>query len=196
MDTQPIGEAIARYPLDAFLQRDDGWILTASGVRFDLFAPTVDMIRIEDIAHALSQVNRFGGHTRFPYSVAQHSVLVSRHVPPSDALTGLMHDATEAYVGDVVRPLKRRLPDYVAIEDRLWQVIRLRFDLGPITPAIKVADERALQTERRDAMPASAHLWADDERRALPFEEKLEWIEPWRARQQFLDRFRALSLDL
>lgn len=177
-------------------QRDDGWILTSTGVRFDLFAPTPDMVRIEDIAHALALTNRFGGHTLFPYSVAQHSVLVSRHVPPEDALVGLLHDATEAYVGDMVRPLKRRMPDYVTVELQLWEVIRERFGLGPITAAVKVADERALQTERRDVMPTSPHVWADDERRALPFEER---IAPWsyeEARFNFLRRFDALNLEL
>lgn len=172
---------------------DSGWILTTSGVRFELFAPTPAMVNIRDIAHALSHACRFGGHTLDFYSVAQHSVIVSHHVPPEEALTALLHDATEAYCGDMVRPLKRQMPAYREVEDRIWEAIRARFDLGPMTPAIKEADERALQTERRDVMPVSTHRWAKDEERAAPFEDVIFPLGPRVAREIFLQRYAELT---
>jgi hypothetical protein len=174
-------------------QRYDGWILTQSGIKFDLFAPTPDMVNINDIAHALAHICRFGGHSQEFYSVAQHSLIVSAGVSAADAMVGLMHDATEAYCGDMVRPLKRRMPDYKMVEDGIWLAIQAKFRLGDITPAIKVADERALQTERRDLMIPSPHLWDGDKQRALPFEGVIFPRTSHMAKQAFLQRFHELE---
>lgn len=86
-----------------------GWIQTFTGRAFWPLRPRAEDVRIEDIAHALAMKCRFGGMTRQFYSVAQHSVLVSRIVPPADALWGLLHDAAEAYLPDVCRPIKDRV---------------------------------------------------------------------------------------
>ena len=80
------------------------WILTWSGKRFDLFEPTPEMIDPRDIAQALGTIARFNGHTKEHYTVAQHSVIVANLVPPEHQLAALLHDATEAYIGDMVRP--------------------------------------------------------------------------------------------
>lgn len=136
------------------------WILTHTGKRFDLLAPRAELISTIDIAHALSHVARFGGHTRHHYSVAQHSLLVASLVPPGLQLTALLHDATEAYIGDLVRPLKALLPDYSEIEHGIWLAICDRFNLDPVLPAsIHQADMIALATERRDLMPDHAEPW-------------------------------------
>lgn len=129
-------------------------ILTATGRYFDFTRPTRDMIDIDDIAIALSRMPRFTGHTTTFYSVAQHSVLVAHVVPEEYALQGLLHDATEAYMGDMSTPLKQLVPEYKAIENRVERAICERFGLPfPLHPSIKAADLRMLVTERRDLMP-------------------------------------------
>jgi uncharacterized protein len=135
-------------------------ILTASGRHFNLLAPTQDMIEIEDIAHALSHICRFTGHTKAFYSVAEHSILTSHLVPQAYGLEALLHDAAEAYIGDVSSPLKSLLPEYRAIEHNIDQAIRRRFCL-PEKPAqfIKDADLMMLATEKRDLMPAGGEDW-------------------------------------
>jgi 5'-deoxynucleotidase YfbR-like HD superfamily hydrolase len=136
------------------------WILTRTGKRFDLLAPRAELISTIDIAHALSHVARFNGHTRHHYSVAQHSLLVASIVPDGLQLTALLHDATEAYIGDMVRPLKALLPDYSEIEHGIWLAICDRFNIDPNLPtSVHEADMMALATERRDLMPDHWEAW-------------------------------------
>jgi hypothetical protein len=117
------------------------WILTQSGKQFDLLAPEADMVMLDGIAHALAHICRFAGYTQTHYSVGQHSVLASLLVPPADALHALLHDAAEAYVGDMVSPLKDLLPGFKAIEARIWKAIAARFEIAAQMPAsIKKAD--------------------------------------------------------
>ncbi len=125
------------------------YISTRSGT-VDFLNPDPDSIYIDDIAHALSLVNRYAGHTPYPYSVAQHCVLASRMAPPGLKLHALLHDAQEAYIGDVPTPLKMLLPEYRVIEDRLEAVIRKKFGL-PIRfpPAVKTVDRRLMLTEAK-----------------------------------------------
>lgn len=136
------------------------WILTHSGRQFDLVNPTAAMISPNDIAHALANLCRFNGHTRNHYSVAQHSLLVSSLVPAQHQLVALLHDATEAYIGDMTRPLKALMPQYRATEETIWQAICARFNLDPILPESVIrADLVALATERRDLMPQHPGEW-------------------------------------
>lgn len=146
------------------------WILTRSGRKFDLANPTPDMVDPTDIAHSLSMQCRFNGHTRMFYSVAQHCYLVADLVPAEHQLPALLHDATEAYVGDMVRPLKEGMRDfaermgivelYAETEQKIWIAICLRFDLDPeLLPSVKHADLVALATEKRDLMPSHPEPW-------------------------------------
>jgi 5'-deoxynucleotidase YfbR-like HD superfamily hydrolase len=138
----------------------DNCILTASGRYFNLREPERNEYSIGDIATALSRICRFVGHTKAFYSVAQHSVYVSRLLPDKLALQGLMHDASEAYLGDVSYPLKGLLPEYRTLEKALEATIARVFGLPyPFDPAVKRADMVMLATERRDLMPEQDEPW-------------------------------------
>ena len=101
----------------------------------------------------------FRSHTIAPYSVAQHSVMVSQLCDPEDAAWGLLHDASEAYLGDVARPLKAMLPDYVELEHHVQRTIGKHFGLSwPIPESVKIADSRALLAEKRVLLSVD-HDW-------------------------------------
>lgn len=148
------------------------WMQTRGGERFDLLAPDPALIEFGDIANALAKLCRYTGHCRRFYSVAQHSVIVAGLLPPELRLQGLLHDATEAYVGDVARPLKLLLPDYQAIERGVWLAIAERFGLpAELNPAVKRADNLALMAERASLMFPSRHAW-DPELEAMADEAR------------------------
>lgn len=129
---------------------DYDYMLTFTGrhFRFDAFQP--DDFDIRDIAHALSNVARFNGHTLTHYSVAQHSVFVSNLCLPEDAREGLMHDAPEAYMGDMVGPLKRLavMHQFRVMEDRMWRALASKYRLRQQIPnSVKDADKTMLEAE-------------------------------------------------
>lgn len=128
-----------------------GQINTFSGALVDFHNPTPEMITTVDIAHALSKICRFGGHTKFFYSVAEHSALVAFLAPEDLALEALLHDASEAYLGDVVKPLKNILGKaYADIEDRFMQVIGTKYKLSTDKLAeVKHWDKKALELEHK-----------------------------------------------
>lgn len=138
------------------------WVLTHQGHRFDLEFPDPATVDIRDIAHALAYQCRFNGHTKRFYSVGQHSVIMAMHAPMEAQRLALLHDAAEAYVGDMVRPLKERIHAFQVFENKVWAAIAARFGLPPgvrtetdrrLYETIKTLDERMLATERRDLLP-------------------------------------------
>jgi 5'-deoxynucleotidase YfbR-like HD superfamily hydrolase len=167
-------------------------IATASGNYFDLLKPADSVILIEDIAHALSNICRFTGQTYF-YSVAQHSVLVSMIVPPEHALAGLLHDAAEAYIGDVSSPLKALLPDYRAIEARIEEAVLARFDVPtPLPPCVKHADLVALATEKRDLWEDLPGQW-DCLNGIDPLPYRIGTVPPSISYEMFMKRFLQIT---
>ncbi len=157
--------------------RDDAWILTFTGRRFWPLDPRAEDVCIEDIAHALALKCRFTGHCRDFYSVAQHSVLCAQYVAQHGGsaelqLAALLHDASEAYLPDVARPIKGRFAivfqsggvstPFKATEDKLQDVIHLALGIGRVFEfsLIKDADMALLLSERRDLMPPHDHCWA------------------------------------
>lgn len=126
------------------------YMVTYNGVEFYPLDPNPDDILIEDIAQALSNNCRFCGHVKIHYSVAQHSVIVSQLCDPENALAGLLHDASEAYLSDITRPVKytQKMEGYREIEHNLERVIAQKFGLPfPMTKDIKRADDMALMSE-------------------------------------------------
>lgn len=155
---------------------------------------------IEDIAHALSNICRFGGHCREFYSVAQHSCLVhdwiAEHFPdfPNLLLPGLMHDAAEAYLGDHAGPFKAILPHYSMVnqlEDDVQRGIEREFSFQS-EPIVKRADNAVLAAEARDLMYSRGKSWGDWIREEPWPVQIIPWT-PKLAKQKFLDRFRALE---
>lgn len=167
-------------------------ILLSSGNYFNLLAPDESEFTILDIAHALSNLCRFNGHTREFYSVAQHSVLVSQIVPFEDQMSGLMHDAAEALVGDMVRPFKNILPDYRVIEKSVEDAVLKRFDISTIPASVTHADLILLATERRDLLPHDDRQWALLTG-ITPLDARIEPWTPTRAEFEFLNRYSFLT---
>lgn len=168
---------------------------TASGRIVDLRHPCPTTIAIEDIAHHLSHLCRFTGATRTAYSVAQHSVLVSRMVPRDAWLWGLLHDAAEAYTGDLSSPLKRLVPQFRTVEHALIAVIRRVFGLvDDEPPAVKRADLTLLAWEARSFLPH--HEWHEHIEGAdyglLKRRAPIRAMKPEAAKRAFLARYREI----
>jgi 5'-deoxynucleotidase YfbR-like HD superfamily hydrolase len=175
------------------MKRKGDWIQTFTGIHFYPFDPKVEEISIFDIAHALSFLCRFGGHCTDFYSVAEHSWRVSRVVPGTDALWGLLHDATEAYILDLPRPIKRFIDFsfYKEHEDNLMKVICERFNLPLEMPeSVREADDILLMTEARDLM-RNPQDWS--ERSGELLKETICPIEPVQMETMFLNRFKCLG---
>lgn len=167
------------------------WMQTFTGRQFYPLAPRPEDIDIIDIAHALSMQCRYNGHVRHFYSVAQHCVLISSLVSPENALWALLHDATEAYVGDMIRPLKLHMPDYQAVENRVMLAIAEKFGIEPsMPPDVKAADSRILLDERDALMGEPAGDWAID---GDPFGIGIDPWPPSTAEVHYLHRFAELT---
>lgn len=171
-------------------RRAGDWMQMGSGIAFWPLDPRAEEVRLEDIAHSLSLLCRFGGHCNRFYSVAEHSVHVSRLVSPEAALWGLLHDASEAYVIDLPRPLKRMLPGYSLIEDRVHRAIAEHFGLpAEIPEEVKAADNAMLMAEAAQIMTVPPMPW---EETMQPAEITLGCWTPEVARWSFLREFQMI----
>jgi hypothetical protein len=169
------------------------YIETRSGIHFNFENPTVDMILIEDIAHALANKCRYSGHTSLFYSVAEHSIEVARRLPAETQLWGLMHDATEAYLPDVPRPIKRLMPAFRVWEQNIMRVIAHKFGLSmPEPAAVKEADTRILLDEAYHLLPSKGAGWegVTGLKRYGDFYPRC--LSPENAKDEFLDWYDML----
>ena len=168
--------------------RNSIFVSTYLGNRFYPLEPRIDDIEIEDIAHGLAYQCRFNGQTSSFYSVAQHSVLVASLVPKELKLAALLHDAAEAYLGDVVKPLKLLVPEFSQIEKRVMAIIGERFGVADLNhPLIKQADLVLLATEKRDLMPNSVEEWTYLAG-IKPLAERIAPLMPEEAKREYLSK--------
>lgn len=169
-------------------------ILLQSGTYLDLLDPANSPFTIEDIAHGLSMTCRFAGQCRQFYSVAEHSWHASRLVAPEFQLRALMHDAAEAFIGDVTRPLKSILPEYKAIERTVEAAIMDRFETGDWNvDEVKRADMMMLHAEQAELMPHHPDRWTTSEGLADERIVNFRFWTPSVARTSFLLRYAQLS---
>lgn len=184
-----------------------GWIVTSTGGVFYPLAPHPYHIDLEDVAHALSNICRFTGHCREFYSVAQHSVYVARlaqHAAGEDAagLLGLFHDAPEAYLCDIARPLKRQpaFAAYRVAESRLFAAVVEAFELNTrYLDAVLEIDERIVTNEAYALLPRIPEGWAlrlGYTRAELQEQLGVTQIDPWppaKAKGEFLQAYHRLK---
>lgn len=181
----------------------DGTIPMINGQHFKLtepLHPANPQIPIEAIARGLANTCRFAGQIERYYSVAEHSVITSRMVPPQHARAALMHDGSEALIHDVTKPLKMALPDYQAIEADLDLVIALQYDLPTrMAPEVKAADRAILWIEKR-ALRGDNSEW---EEATAPTPEmirqaggiiEIRCLQPQEAYEAFMARAQELGL--
>jgi uncharacterized protein len=179
--------------------RPGPYLQTVSGRWVNPFDPDPSQLDAGDIARALANQCRFGGHSRVFYSVAQHAVIVSELVEQrggdvEDVFAALMHDATEAYLGDMPHPLKHRSPLGAAFklaEDHLERALRERFRIRADVPEIKRADRALLATERR-AFSAEDWHWPELDG-VEPLDVELTAWAPDEAAEAFARRYAELD---
>lgn len=168
----------------------DGWIETFDG-NFVHYINTNEPTNftIEDIAHSLSQLCRFNGHCKDFYSVAQHSCILAEHVDPELRLIALLHDAAEAYIGDITRPVKGLIPQIKEIEDHIHRQISANFGIPfPYPQIIDIIDSRLLLAEGAQLFKEPVH-WTCGGLEPLEYEFGLLWA-PKNAEIKFLQRFK------
>lgn len=165
------------------LSIETGIIQTISGKQFNLFAPTPDMIDIRDVAAGLANKGHFSGLTPTFFSIAQHCVMVCDEfsfwdfsIDPKLKLLALLHDAAEAYIGDMIKPLKVRIPQFVEIEENIMKAICAKYSL----------DFSSLHLIK------STDLFIQEvEYNAFYNQGRITYMNPQQAKLEFLDRFKV-----
>jgi hypothetical protein len=177
-------------------ERKGHWIRTYSGGRYWPSDPRPQDVKIEDIAHHLSLICRYNGAVPWFYSVAEHSYHVSFMVPRQHQMYGLLHDAHEAYIGDVTRPFKKEIGEPYKHFDRInWAAVALRFGLDPTPPTeVKEADAQILHHELA-AMEMEPTVHADGLPVIVDLDVEIHNWEPETAEWMFLQRYRDLQFQ-
>ena len=171
--------------------RKGNWMQTLYGNQFWPLDPRPEDFNINEISVALGKACRYAGHCAGFYSVAEHSVLVSNIVPEEFALTALMHDATEAYLVDIPRPIKPFLVGYKEIEERLWRAIAERYGCHVEMPQeVKDADNAVLLAEQQQIMEPPPAPWCVP---GEPANVRIACYDHRTAALIFIKRFRELT---
>jgi len=170
------------------------YIETYSGEKFYFLEPSIDSIKIEDIAHALSNNCRYTGHCSRFYSVAEHSIGVSIL---TDSLEGLLHDASEAYIADISSPVKPYLHNYKEMEKVIMDAIGKKFGFGELSKLTHYADLQQLSTEAHYLIPSKGDPWPWDKWHHLGRPHILNGefpagFSPAEAKSRFLARYEEL----
>lgn len=183
------------------------WLQTHSGRAFDLRTPDPADVRVEDIAHALARINRYNGHTRIAYSVAEHSLLVAStlmidHKDDALALAGLLHDAAEAYVGDLIFPLYQALSPEASAEIRtimggveaaILEALQIPLAVDLHDPRVREYDRRILLNERAALLTEPPPLrWLVDGLQPLDIADHKWGWDPDRAERMWLSMLDLL----
>jgi len=174
-------------------------ICTFTGKEFWPLEPKHEDIDIVDIAHALSQIVRYTGHVSQPWTVGLHSIEVSNRIEARTgnvilALAGLLHDASEAYLVDVPRPLKPHFQGYAAMEAKLEEAIFARFGLPyPLPKIVKDTDTDMLLDEVANFFPAGSFIWRRYNIERCENHPRLLALDPKLTFKRFLARFEQLG---
>lgn len=165
----------------------DGTIRTITGKKFNLFEPTPDMIDIQDIATGLANKGHFSGFSPKYFSIAEHCIMVCDEFalwndsqPDSMKLLALLHDAPEAYIGDMVKPLKIHMPDYIAVENRIMKVIAERFNLDLSLMHLIKPTDLLIQNIEYNAFFHGGQI---------AMNQTVSYLDPDTAKAVFIDRF-------
>ena len=173
-------------------RRRGDFMQTYTGRKFWPMDPRADEVFIEDIAHSLSLQCRYAGHCHRFYSVAEHSVLMARHLRWEGvhvALWALLHDASESYLVDVPRPVKPYLPGYKEAEAKVMAAVCKRFGLAvEMPPQVHDADNRIIGDELENMTPMDWH----DRYAGKELGVALKYWSPAKAEIEFLATFEAL----
>jgi hypothetical protein len=176
------------------MERKGDWMQTYTGRVFWPLDPDAMEVHLEDIAQALGKQCRYAGHCLRFYSVAEHCVLLSRAVSAPAAIHALLHDAAEAYLVDLPRPVKRHMPNYLPIEEVIMERVWARFGCAAdsrLQDEVMRADDAILRDEMEQNMAPPPRPWGIPEK---GLGVRLEFWTPDRAPAEFLARAAELGL--
>jgi hypothetical protein len=172
---------------------EEDYIETGSGIAFHFLNPKTKEVIIDDVCGSLSKQCRYTGHTKKFYSVAEHCchlydyALATKEYSVQELRTILQHDASEAYLTDIARPIKAHIPDYKKLEVKIETVLAEKFDLlYPYPDWVRELDTRILMDERAQAMEPSNNVWGVV---ADPLEVELQFWDPPTAYKAYKSRF-------
>lgn len=180
-------------------RRERGWMGTSTGKKFYPLDPRAEDIDIRDIARGLSMTCRYAGQVKRFYSVAEHCYHVSMHVSKEYALEGLLHDSSEAYIGDMIRPLKHQpeMYEFRRAETAIELAVAQRFALetsADVLREVKEIDNRILVDEIKLLSACPEYYLVTPGLGDVPrLGVKLQCWTPYDAEHMFLSRFKELT---